>query len=207
VAIDKKPGNEPGQITSSYGVYEAPVSLSAALSDAQLIVEAARMKAAEIEAAARADYQSAREKGYADGFASGKAEVAEGAIRLIEESTVLGERLAEEAARLAIAIASTVVQEHVAVTPEAAKRIALRALQDSVIGETVTIIVNPDDVPVMEAALPEFRKIAAGASFAVESEATLTRGGVRVRTEFGEVDASVDAVITALRSRLGIAGG
>ena len=182
----------------------APAPLSAALAEAQIIVEAARTRAAEIEEQAQRDYEVAKANGYRDGFAAGQNEAAGNAVRLVEESTALGEHLSEEAAKLAVAIAATVITEQVKLSPDVVKRIALRAIQDSVIGDTVTLVVHPEDREAMERAIPELRRVAGNAGIGVDTDPILSRGGVRVRTDYGEVDASIDALVRAVARRIGV---
>ncbi len=181
-----------------------PSTLGAALSEAQNIVEAARARAADIETAARRTFEEARETGYRDGFKAGEAKAADAAVRLIEESVVVGERLSEEAAALALAICQTIIGEQIKVSPETAKKIALRALKESVVGDSITIFVNPDDKLMMLGSIDELRRIAGGSNVSIESEPLLSRGGARVRTEFGEVDASLETLLGTIAHRLGI---
>ena len=179
-------------------------NLGAALSEAQNIVEAARSRAADIENAARKSFDEARDAGYQEGFKAGEAKAADAAIRLIEESVVVGERLSEEAAALAVAICQTIIGEQIKVSPETAKKIALRALKESVVGDSITIFVNPDDRQMMTASIDELRRIAGGSNVTIEGEPLLSRGGARVRTEFGEVDASIESLLNTVAQRLGI---
>ncbi len=179
-------------------------NLGAALSEAQNIVEAARNRAADIELAARKSFEESRENGYREGFKAGEAKAADAAVRLIEETVVVGERLSEEAAALAVAICQTIIGEHVKVAPETAKKIALRALKESVVGDSITIYVNPDDRQMMVTSIDELRRIAGGSNLTIEAEPLLARGGARVRTEFGEVDASIETLLGTVAQRLGI---
>lgn len=179
-------------------------NLGAALSEAQNIVEAARLRAADIEAAARKNFEEARDEGYREGFQAGEAKAADAAIRLIEESIVVGERLSEEAAALAVAICQTIIGEQIKVSPETAKKIALRALKESVVGDSITIFVHPEDRQMMLASLDEIKRIAGGSNVTIEGEPLLSRGGARVRTEFGEVDASIESLLNTVAQRLGI---
>lgn len=178
--------------------------LGPVLNEAQEIITAAESRAREILEQAEEIRHSAREAGYAEGHQAGQDEVVSTSIRLLEESAKLSERLSVEAARLAIAICSYVIGRHVEVSPETVRHIALRALQESVIGESARIAVHPADYTVIEAAIPEFRRLAGGASIFVETDETLTRGGCVLRTDFGEVDSSIEALIDAISVRLGI---
>lgn len=210
VSAEGKPiPGAPGATQSVGASVQAPApqnypNLGAALSEAQNIVEAARTRAADIEARARRTFEEAQENGYREGFKAGEAKAADAAVRLIEESVVVGERLSEEAAALALAICQTIIGEQIKVSPETAKKIALRALKESVVGDSITIFVAPEDRQMMLASIDELRRIAGGSNVSIEAEPLLSRGSARVRTEFGEVDASIETLLSTVAQRLGI---
>lgn len=178
--------------------------VSAALSEAQTIVEAAKRRATELEEQAQRKYQEAWDAGFRHGSEKAREDAARAAIRLAAESSSIGERLAEEAAKLALVVASTVVGDHVKTNPGTVIDVARRALQDSIVGGTVKIIVHPEDRAQIEPLRREFSRIADGAEILVEEDAALTRGGCTIRTEFGEVDASIEALIESAAQRLGV---
>ena len=179
-------------------------TLSDAISEAQHIVQVAEERARELKEEAEQQRAEAREQGYAEGVLEGRRAVADTAVRLIEESSQVGARLAEEAAKLAIAICSSVVAEQVRLKPDTVKDIALRALQESVVGESATLIVNPKDKKSLEECADQLRRVTGGAKLQVETDSSLTRGGCVVRTEFGEVDATIESLLAALEARLGV---
>jgi flagellar assembly protein FliH len=178
--------------------------LSAALSEAQAIVEAAKRRAAEITSESDQIARKAYDEGYEKGFAQGQADSAGTAVRLVEEMGVLGERLSAEAARLAIAISSTVIGEQVKVDPDFVRTIARRAFEQSIVGDAVTVFVNPEDEPTLQGYKAELRRLSGGAGVAIEANPAIARGGCLLKTEFGEVDASIDAFVDAIRVRLGV---
>lgn len=178
--------------------------LSEAISEAQNIVRAAEKRAAELNEESEKIHREAWDRGYKEGFVAGEAKAASTAIRLIEENSTISDNLAEQAARLALAICPTIIEEHVKTDPEVVKKIARRALQESVIGDSVTVLVHPDDQSVLEKAADQLRSIAGGVNVAIDIDSSLTRGGCIVRTDFGEVDASIGALLGSLAARLGI---
>lgn len=184
---------------------KAPQSLAAAVSEAQNIVEAAKRRATEIQAKAEEIAREARERGYQEGFAKGVNDSAAAAVRLIADSTAIGDKLSEQAARLAIAIAPTVIGEHIKLNPDTVKKIARKALQESIVGDSVTIVVNPEDKSMLDGIHGELKRVASGAAVAIEADPALSRGGCIVKTDFGEVDASVEALVEAVAGKLGIA--
>lgn len=178
--------------------------MSQALVEAQNIVDAAKKRAAELSAQAESAYADAEKAGYKSGVEEGRAAVAEQAVRLMTDCAAIGETLAKEAATLALAISERIIGEHIKVAPETAKKIALRALKESVIGDTVTIYVHPEDKASLEAALPQIRRITTGAAVSIEAEPGIARGGCTVKTEFGEVDASIHSMLAVVSRRLGL---
>jgi flagellar assembly protein FliH len=178
--------------------------LGEALNEAQSIIEAAEARAKETIEKAEKIYLESKEAGYREGIEQGHKEVAENAVRMIEEAGAISDKLAKEAAQLAISIASFVVGEQVKVTPKTVQRIALKALKESVFGENIRIAVSDEDEKVMKDSLAIIRRAAGGASIAIEVDSDITRGGCIIRTDFGEVDASIEALIDAISSRLGL---
>lgn len=189
------------------GEMERPISgstLSKALQEAEAIVEAARRRAREIEADAEGRAATALEVGYAEGFHRGRKEVAEVAVRFLEEGSTLGERLSAEAARLAITICEKVIGEHLQVSPSTVVRIAKEAIQESMTGERVSVVVHPEDAQILGEVLSELRRVSGGAEVVIEPNPEMGRGGCVVRTFFGEVDASIESLIEAVSAKLGV---
>lgn len=184
---------------------ETGSSLREALTEAQNIVNAAKERADQLLADAEGIRQQARDEGYEAGFAEGKAEASASAVRLLEESGAIGDRLSEQAAHLALAIAGSVIGEHVKVEPETAKRMALKALQEAVVGETACVTVHPEDADLLRNSVVELRRVSGGATLTIAADEAIGRGSCMVSTDFGEVDASIDGLLRAVAARLGVA--
>jgi flagellar assembly protein FliH len=176
--------------------------MSAALTQAQSIVEAAETRARKLEEQAEKSYLEAKQRGYEEGLEAGKTEALAEAVRLIEQTEALNDSLAREAAQLALAIASMVIDQELATKPDTVNKIARRALRESVIGESVVVLCNPKDVDALLASQQDFRRLAGGAAVAIEVDDTIARGGCIVRTEFGEVDASIERLLRNIANRL-----
>ena len=80
----------------------------------------------------------------------------------------------------------------------------MNALQEAVIGDSVTLVVHPDDEKIVKSALPNVRRVAGGAAVSIEADKSLARGGCVVRTDFGEVDASIETLVQSIADRLGV---
>jgi len=181
---------------------DAPSKVASAITEAQSIIEAAEKRAAELVRSAEAKHKEAEESGYQAGLERGIGEVADRAVRLIEDTGILGAQLATEAARLAISISSTVVGEHVKANPSFVKELAVRALQESVINLSATVVVHPDDAKQLKSAENTLRRIAGGADIIVETDRSIAKGGCIVRTEFGEVDAQIETLLKSVMDRV-----
>lgn len=178
--------------------------LAAALQEAQSIIAAAEQRARALTAEAERLHRDAREQGFAEGFEQGRKDAADRAVRLIQESTSVADSLAEEAAKLALAICESIIGEHIAQDPLVVKRLASNAIQEAVVGETVLLLINPADDTVIRESIPDLRRLAGGAGITVETESALPRGSCIVRTEFGEVDASISTLLASIAERLGV---
>lgn len=178
--------------------------LSQALDEAQSIIEAAEKRAGELQEKAQSEYDQAKERGFQEGFEHGQRQAVDSAVRLLEDSGAIGDNLANQAARLALAIAGTVVGEHIRVAPDTIKEIARKALQESIIGETAIVVVHPEDKKTLEKASAELRRMAGGVGIGIEEDPELSRGSCVVRTDFGEVDARIETLLDTIRRRLGV---
>lgn len=182
----------------------APPSLSAALSEAQAILDSAEERARSIIVDADRVREEARAQGESEGQELGKKEALQVAVRLLEDRALIQQRLSEEAARLALRIAATVIERHVESDESVVIDIAKRALRETVVEHAATIISHPKDKQILQQALDQLRRVAGGAEIKLETDASLGRGGCVVRTEFGEADASIEALLGSVQARLGV---
>ena len=176
--------------------------MSSAIEEAQNILDAAENRAEKILLKAEQELSTAQERGYQTGIELGKQEACNTAVRLIQDSSAISQQLAEQAARLAIAIAENVIGKCVEINPTLVKEIAANALKESVVGSNVRLIVNPEDSSAIEAALSDLKKLTVNASLSIETDPTLTRGGCIVRTDFGEVDSSISTLVEMVKKKL-----
>ena len=174
-------------------------SLSSAIDEAQNILDVAKRKAEKLLHDAKLEYEQAKEKGYQEGLEQGKLEVSKTAVRLIEDSTTIGEQLAEHAAKLAFAITEQVVNKTVKLEPEIAIEIALKALKETVVGSSVSIISNPEDSKILEKNTKLLNKASSGSKIEFISDPDISRGGCIVRTDYGEVDSRISTLIEAIK--------
>lgn len=165
-------------------------------------------------------------KAYEEGVAVGERLGREAAGALIEQQNRLLADLVQEVRRLrdsllkdaeqmiaglSLEIAKKVIREQLEVHPELVLgqvREAIARLKE--VG-TVRVLVNPDDVPLLQAVRETLEKGFDGTvSLQVEGDATISRGGCLVETPAHLVDARLEAQLVrigeALREKKGAAG-
>lgn len=163
------------------------------------------------EAGAQADEirEQARAAGHAEGFAAGlaegRAQVAASLSALQEAIAGVGElraRTAEtverEAIELAIALAGKVVAGSLQARPELVVEVVQGALRRVAGQRSVSVLVNPEDLEVVRAALGE-PDAAAGERRDLQGDQRVGRGGAIVRSVEGEVDARVTTQLERAR--------
>jgi len=183
---------------------EKNLNLSQALSKAESIIVSAEERAVELVRSAEAEVEKIRSGAYNSGIEMAREEVNNLAVRLIEESGLVNERLSTEAARLAVAICGAVIGEHIKADPETVRKIAKRALAETVMGSRVIVICNPEDQGILNEAMSEFQRLANGVHLEIQPSSLITKGGCLLRTDFGEVDAQIETLVSAVSHRLGI---
>ncbi len=151
-------------------------------------------------------------KGYAQGERAGLeagSERAEAMLRrlaaTLEELSSLRDQMMRQAERrlveLSLAIARRILQREVSVDPELAAALAHVALER--LGSTAPAVIrlHPDDYTTVTA---QDRDLWDGRAVKVVPDPAIARGGCRVESEFGYIDASVDAQMDEMaRAMLG----
>lgn len=207
-------------------------ALAESRAEAVRIVDEARREGERIRAAAQRDGFA---KGEAEGFAKGEAEgraagegeghaaaKAEHEARLAAiEEAFAGEfarwmsvrdesmRHAEkELAGIAIAMAESIVREHIEADREAVVRQAQHAVQLFARATRVTIEVSADDAPLVAEAMPRLSAaLPDGAAVSIVTRAGVARGGCVIRSSEGTVDARIETQFRRMREGLlGAAG-
>lgn len=159
-------------------------------------VAAARAEADAIRAqAGRAGY----EEGYRDGVDAARADLADATHALQAAAAEVAELRAaaagaveREAIGLALAVADKVVAGALEAKPELVIDVLAGALRGVTDREHVTVLVNPEDLETVRAALGDVGEALGGfGHLDVQAERRVGRGGAIVRTETGEIDATV----------------
>jgi flagellar assembly protein FliH len=179
-------------------------------------LEEAALKARRLVAAAEAEADrirhEARAAGHAEGFAAGRAEAlaemspsvaaaasALAALRALEADYT--DRVEYAAIELALQVAERVVSGTIAVSPERLLDVVRGALRTIIERERVTLLVHPDDLDLMRAAVADLTGSLGGMEhLEVQEERRVGRGGAIVRTRVGEVDARIETKLERVRS-------
>ena len=136
-------------------------------------------------------YQQGYDAGYTQGAARATAEAARLA-QLIEsvrhETTGLEQRIAEDLVRLALTLARSLVRESLAVHPELVAAIVRESIADvPPFSQGTRLRLHPDDAALLRAHLEQ----ELGADWMLVEDPNLVRGGCRIETAAGEIDATM----------------
>lgn len=163
-----------------------------------------------LEAIEREAYERGFEAGEKAGFEFGrqKAEVLfSGLAGIIEELGAMKHSLhaacETEMVELAMAIARKVVQRELEVKSDTVIDIVRAALGAVAAAGEVMIKVNPKDLETMQAHKSEITRRAGGArGLVIEGDESIGRGGCIIETNYGEVDATIPALIAEVEEKL-----
>jgi len=160
-------------------VYDAGV-------EAARILEAARLEATELRAAAEvAGFEAGQQAGLAAVSESEIARAAEAARRVTDHK--------DELVKLAVAIAEKIVRRQLTLTPEAVAEVAADALALARGKRDVTVRVHPEDVDWVARRLP---------GVIIRGDEAVTRGGCVVDTDVGRVDGRLESQLAAIERGL-----
>jgi flagellar assembly protein FliH len=137
-------------------------------------------------------YREGVEAGYQKGASQAANEAARlGAIvdQLQQDILGLEHHIAEDLVRLALTLARTLVRESLKVHPELIEAIVRESVRDlPPFNQDARLRLNPEDAALLEKHLPpEIR-----GDWRVIEDPTLARGGCKIETATGEIDASIE---------------
>ncbi|MFO7552027.1 MAG: flagellar assembly protein FliH [Haliea sp.] len=163
--------------------------------------------AAELEALQKQAWDEAYARGLEAGRTAGKAEVDRVAARLQQVLGALAsplqeidEQVEEELLQLALAVARQIIRRELVANPShviAAVREALAELPSS--SRDIRVLLNPDDAQLVRETLP---RPSGHASWDIVEDPVIEHGGCKVITPNTTVDASLEARIRAVASRV-----
>ncbi|HEY4706456.1 MAG TPA: FliH/SctL family protein [Thermodesulfobacteriota bacterium] len=109
----------------------------------------------------------------------------------------------KEMTALCLSIARKVVQREVAAKDDGILECLRTALRAVVAGGEITIRVNPKDFEVVNKGRPELLKYCGGVrGMAIEPDELVSRGGALISTNFGEIDATIESIMSEIEEKL-----
>lgn len=166
-------------------------------------------------AEARAEADRIREEARAQGYAEGQAAAVaaarpglEAALAALQQATAGVEQVRDETAgaverdaiELALQLSEKIVAGALAVESERIVDVVRGALRRLVERRRVTILVHPDDLETVRAATESFITGLGGIEHCeVQAERRISPGGAMVRTEEGQIDATVNTQLMRAR--------
>ena len=113
----------------------------------------------------------------------------------------------EDMLRLVMAIAEQVIHREVSIHPDTITRVIDEALKASVRSDHYRIKVNPADLDAVNEHKPLFLASISGLkNLILDSDPAVTAGGCKIESDLGEVDATVETQLEAIRQALEEAG-
>ena len=128
----------------------------------------------------------------------------------LEDVSRLRESLAQSGSqdmlRLVMAVAEQIVRRTIEVDPNVVLTTVENALQASVRSDSYRVSINPEDLEVVNAQKPLFIASISGLqNLSFDADASISRGGCRIDSELGDVDATIESQLDAIRQALATA--
>ncbi len=166
-------------------------------SEAEIIVVEARRNAEEIESQA---YALGYEQGQKDGKELGKKQY-QVAIQHLErflksfkeETAMLSSAYEAQMVQICLLVARTIIEKEVSEDSELIKRVLSKALDRTIEGSSVTVLVNPRDLEGLDKEFLESLSTPGGNVVKLKADAQISRGGCMIETDFGLVDATMES--------------
>ena len=173
--------------------------------EARRIVEQAQARARAIVEEAQQEAAAVQRAAHEGGWASGLAEWQERIVALGEQARAAVEDARPQLVQLALRVAEKILRRRLEEQPDEVVPMVEEALEAArgYRGGHLVVRVNPLDVPALEG----FRRRLLDRdqrwqSLEVVAEEGMARGGCRIDTDFGTIDASVETQIAAIEQLL-----
>ena len=154
--------------------------------------------------------EEAKARGRQEGLAAAEERfeaTTQSLVKALEEVSRLRESLAQNGSqdmlRLVMAVSEQIIRRAVEVNPQVVLTVIESALQASVRADSYRISINPDDLEVVKAQKPLFLASISGLkNLHIDADAAISRGGCRVDSELGDVDATIESQLDTIRQAL-----
>jgi flagellar assembly protein FliH len=202
-------GRPAGGFVGAQGSHAGPMpsDLERREQEALQLIEAARRQAETIQ-------RDAYHEGFAQGDRAGERLAAQKVEPVLQALQMLIDSLAREREALiqqyeaelikvAFAIAGQVLHRQIDLAPEVVADVTAAALAKVACARAITIRVAPHDLKVLET---QMRQRGGGAwppaHVRIEEDETIGRGGCRLETDGGDIDATIETQMRVLRAQL-----
>lgn len=178
---------------------------------------------AQEETQANEQMQRIRQEGYEEGIAQGRREGREEGNKTATEELLLSltafkqaaqslvvleeqlvSRLTPEIVRLALEIAAKVVEKQVEEDPQIVASVLARAQSEIQGAQHVRILLNPVDHGALTSARPDLISVGEDGNRKIEvvSSEEISRGGCRIETELGVLDATIPTQLEEIKRQM-----
>lgn len=182
------------------------VVIDGAVFDAQREAERIRAEAAadarRVREEAQRDADALRARAVAEGQAAGRAEAAAALVQARRSVAALEEQARAGVVRVAIRVAERIVGRALEADPALCAEVCAAALGELRRARAAVLRLHPDDVPLVQARLPELRARAEGAELVLVADPGVGRGGCVVSCDAATVDARIETQLAALERAL-----
>lgn len=182
--------------------------------EADQIRQEAEQEAEELLQTKQEEVESAREEGYDEGFEEGRQDAQEEMAEYVDQSAeildeakrkreaYLGENT-EALIGLAGELAAHIVRDSVNVDSDTAERVVRSALDEIEDVRTITVILSPDDAQAVRDVKDELTKEHPHLEkITVKADDKMERGGCKIRTDFGDVEGTIEGQVEHLTETL-----
>lgn len=188
--------------------------LEEANEEADRIREDARQEAEQLLQEKQNEVEQAREEGYDDGYDDGiddaedeMAEYLEQTAEVLEEAKRRREAFLEENTQALIEVAGElaehIVREEVNVNEEVVNRVVSAAIEEVSDVQEITVKVSPDDAQRVRDIKDDIKKEHPNLEeITVSPDEKMQRGGCRIRTDFGNIQATLRGQVEHLTEQL-----
>jgi len=183
-------------------VVDQPLKGKAAVANASPTTAASALTKKDIDEAYARGQRDAMSAAAAKLESSAKALAA--ALKQIDQlRTQMAQNSRDDMLRLVMAIAEQVIQREVSVHADIINQVIAEALKASVRADHYRIKVNADDLAAVNEHKPLFLASISGLkNLMIEADPAVTAGGCKIESDLGEVDATLETQLAAIRQAL-----
>src|SRR6056297_2504402 len=195
---------ESGTLTAATHAFvvDQPLKGKAAVANASPTTAASALTKKDIDEAYARGQRDAMSAAAAKLESSAKALAA--ALKQVDQlRTQMAQNSRDDMLRLVMAIAEQVIQREVSVHADIINQVIAEALKASVRADHSRIKVNPDDLAAVNEHKPLFLASISGLkNLMIEADPAVTAGGCKIESDLGEVDATLETQLAAIRQAL-----